>query len=365
MKMSSAGMMAVLTAFLLGVHGSVGADSGVFVTTTDFETGSAAFLGAGSLDPEVDLLTIHGDAYAEYHDGRVYVLNRLGQDNILVLEMGDWRTPALQFSVGNGSNPYDIEFAGAGKAYVSRYASPGLLIVDPRDGSGLGEIDLSGFADGDGIPEMAEMVIVGSRLYVACQRLDRNGSWGPVEDGVLVVVDMETDALVDVDPAADGVQGIELAGRNPNSLIAVGQRIVVAGSADFGDRAGGIEIVDATISASGGLVVSEETLGGDITALALYTATRGYVIITDADFVNSVRPVDLASGTVGEPLAGHSGGFSPDLAVDGERLIVADRGTFSEPDKAGLLIYDAASGELIAGPISTVLPPYNISALAD
>ena len=47
-----------------------------------------------------------------------------------------------------------------------------LLIVDPRDGRELGTVDLSLFGDEDGLPEMAEMAVVGSRLYIACQLLN-------------------------------------------------------------------------------------------------------------------------------------------------------------------------------------------------
>ena len=89
--------------------------SPLFVTTTNFETGSTAFLEAGAEEAEVNLLTIHGDAVARFQRGKIYVINRLGQDNILVLDPGDLRRPELQFSVGNGSNPYDIEVVSESK----------------------------------------------------------------------------------------------------------------------------------------------------------------------------------------------------------------------------------------------------------
>ena len=47
-----------------------------------------------------------------------------------MLDPGDLRRPELQFSVGNGSNPYDIEVVSESKAYVSRLAMTELLIVD-------------------------------------------------------------------------------------------------------------------------------------------------------------------------------------------------------------------------------------------
>jgi len=354
-----------LAGMAVALNSDAGAEQGLFVVTTDFQTGSTAFLAPKSQTPETNLLTIHSDAVARYYDGRVYVINRLGQDNILVLDEADLRTPLIQFSVGNGTNPQDIEFAGPDKAYVSRLASTSVLVVNPQDGTQLGEIDLSGFADGDGFPEISEMAMVGSRLYVACQRLDQNSGFVPTDVSYLVVVDAETDAVIDVDPEAEGVQGIPLAATNPNKIVAVGQQIIVSAMGGFGDREGGVEVVDAVDYASSGLVISEADLGGDITFLAMVSSTRGFAIVSDENFVNWLKPVDLASGAVGAALAGHSGGFTPSMVVDGARLIVADRGTFSDPDAAGLLIYDAVSGKKTAGPIPVGLPPLDIAVLGD
>ena len=344
---------------------SSSAQSDLLVITTDFSTGSTAFLAANATEAEVNLLGIHSDAVGHYHDGRVYIVNRLGQDNILVLDAMDLRTPLTQFSVGNGANPHDIEIVAPDKAYVTRYDTASLLIVNPQDGAELGEIDLSAFADADGLPEVAQIVRVGNRLYLSCQRLDRNGGWGPADVSYLIVVDLATDALVDVDLDAEGVQGIALSAANPNSMAVVGEQIAVGVVAGFGDRAGGVEIVDTATNRSLGLVVSEEDLGGDITSMVLVDQNRGYAVVADENFANSVRPFDLSSGTVGAPLENISGGFIPSLAVDGDRLIVADRGSFADPASAGLRFYDAATGAFLRGPIDTGLPPANIVVLGD
>ena len=357
--------ISILAAALLLLANSSSAQSDLFVITTDFSTGSTAFLAANAAEAEVNLLGIHSDAVAHYHDGRVYVVNRWGQDNILVLDAMDLRTPLTQFSVGNGANPHDIEIVAPDKAYISRYDAASLLIVNPQDGAELGQIDLSAFADADGLPEVSQIVRVGDRLYLSCQRLDRNGSWGPADVSYLIVVDLATDALVDVDPDAEGVQGIALSAGNPNSMAVVGEQIAVGVVVNFGDRAGGVEIVDTATNRSLGLAVTEEDLGGDITSMVLVDQNRGYAVVADENFANSVRPFDLSSGTVGAPLENISGGYIASLAVDGDRLIVADRGSFDDPDSAGLKFYDAATGAFLRGPIDTGLPPANIVVLGD
>ena len=274
----------------------------LFVTTTDYATGSTAFLASGAAEAEVNLLGIHSDASGYYHDGRIYVVNRLGQDNILVLDAMDLRTPLNQFSVGNGTNPHDIEIVAPDKAYVTRYDDATLLVVNPQSGDPLGEIDLSAFADADGLPEVSQIVRVGDRLYLSCQRLDRNGGWGPADQSFLIVIDIATDAIIDVDPAAAGIQGILLSSTNPNELAVIGDQIVVGVVAGFGDRAGGVEIVDTRSNRSLGLVVSEENLGGDITGMVMVNASRGYAIVSDENFANSVKSFDLLTGTVSAPL---------------------------------------------------------------
>jgi hypothetical protein len=352
-----------LALFALGTNAL--AQSSLFITTTDFASGSAAFVPAGADQAEANLLNLHSDAVVRYYQGRIYIVNRLGQDNVLILDESDPRTPVLQFSTGNGTNPHDIEFASPTKAYISRYDDTQVLIVNPQDGSELGTIDLGAFADSDGLPEMSQMALVGNRLYIACQVQDRDNGFAPAPQGLLVVVDIATDQLVDMDPAQDGIQAWSLTGGNPTSVIAAGNSLVIAEISGFGDTAGGIEVLDLASETSRGLVVSEVNLGGDINSLTLADAGRGYAVVTDANFANFVRPFDLGTGQVSAPLENHSTGFTPSLAVDGNRLYVADRGTFSDPDAGGLLIYDTATNQLVAGPIATGLPPNDIAVLSD
>ena len=101
--------------------------------------------------------------------------------------------------MGNGTNPQDIEVVAADKAYVTLYERSEVLVVDPRDGTEIDRIDLSAFADADGLPEIADIARVGQRLYVSCQRLDRNATWGPADDSFFAVIDIDSNAI-DIDP---------------------------------------------------------------------------------------------------------------------------------------------------------------------
>ena len=62
-------------------------------------------------------------------------------------------------------------------------------------------------------------------------------------------------------------------------------------------------------------------------------------------------------------MSGLSGGFISSVVVDGNRVIVGDRGSFSDPTAAGLKFYDVEAGMLIGEPIDTGLPPASIVPL--
>jgi DNA-binding beta-propeller fold protein YncE len=62
---------------------------------------------------------IHSDAVVRTHDGTVYVINRLGGDNVQAIDPTMGYATRWQCSVDNGSNPHDLAFAAADKAYVT------------------------------------------------------------------------------------------------------------------------------------------------------------------------------------------------------------------------------------------------------
>src|SRR5207244_352404 len=65
---------------------------------------------------------------------------------------------------------------GARKGYVTRYGGRDLWVVDPAARRcrrfHTGSIDLGAFADADGLPEMDQMALVGSRPFVTLQPPD-------------------------------------------------------------------------------------------------------------------------------------------------------------------------------------------------
>ena len=331
------------------------------MTTTDYNSGNLSSLDLQTQVATLDHLTIHSDATVRVYRDQVYVINRLGQDNVIVLDSGDLKTPLTQYSTGNGSNPHDMAFASGDKAYISRYGRTQLLIVNPATGDSLGAVDLSGFADADGLPEMSQLALYGNRLFVACQRLDRDNGWVPTDASAIAVIDVATDQVVDVDGNAAGVQGIAMAGKNPAGAAQRGDKWLLSHVNLFADLAdGGIEVIDLANLRSEGIALGEMALGGNLSSLTMVSDSEGYIVVTDANFANMVKRFDLATQSV-SGLEGLSGGFVPGLGAFAGQLYVLDRGSVADPASAGVKIFDVNTNQLVAGPISTGLPPSSIA----
>ncbi|HKQ57886.1 MAG TPA: hypothetical protein VJY35_08445 [Candidatus Eisenbacteria bacterium] len=336
--------------------GVLGTDQ-AYIVTTDFTTGALSVIDLDTRAVTPNVAPIHSDATLRTYNGLIYVLNRFGQDNVQIIDPLDNFATRRQFSTGNGSNPQDIAFLSPVKAYVSRYGSADLLIIDPRDGAQRGVISLAGLADGDGLPEMAQMTLVGPYLYVACQRLTNFFAANP---SVIAIIDTRTDRLVDAVPLTPGVQGIPLAGRNPFSDLvydAAANELLVACAGDFGVTDGGIERINVSTRQSLGFAVTEAAVAGDIVDLAWNTAAHSYAVVSDAGFNTSLIAWNTAGAVLDTVYA--PGGFSiADVAVNNRAEVYVCDSQLATP---GVRVFRAVADTLLAGPIVTGLPPNQVA----
>lgn len=328
----------------------------------DFGTGGLAELSVEDLGVlQHRIGTVDADSVIRVLDDRVFVMNRFDGSSVQEIDRDGSLGTLWRCSVGAGSNPHDLVVVAPNKAYVSRYDATAIAIVDPSVGPSCagfvtGSIDLSASADADGIPEMDQMLLVGNRLFVAVQRLDRDDLFRPATNGALVVIDTTTDQIVDT---------IELAISNPfaetKGLLydARRDRILVGGPgtlfSDLDD--GGIEAVDATGLVSLGVLLDGEELGGDLMDFVMLGSERGYAIVADESFVARVVEIDLQSGVIGAPLVTSSQNLSDVEATADGKLWVVDRDCFDP----GLRVFAVGTHtELTTEPIYPGLTPFNI-----
>jgi DNA-binding beta-propeller fold protein YncE len=353
----------VLFGFVFLFPCSIAATEYAFVTTSDYSTGSSSVIYLdGSYTTLVDVEELHSDAVSRYYEGLIYVVNRMGGDNIQVLDPGDGFSTIRQFSVGSGSNPQDIAFVSGTKAYVSLGNETEMLIVNPVSGAHTGSIDLSIFADGDGIPEMDCMILVGDRLFVSIQRLDRNMYWLPVAPSYIAVIDTNADTLLDCDPGTPGIQAIELVGTDPYKDIHFDPYtglLYVTCVGWWGIIDCGVETIDPVTLNPTGYMLSESNASGDINDVAVFSATTGYAVVTNASFDNILVRFDPSTGELTDTLYTPGGYWLSDIEISpGGELFLCDR----TPTNPGVRIYGAVTGlEIPESPIDVGLPPFDIT----
>jgi DNA-binding beta-propeller fold protein YncE len=333
------------------------------VATTDWTSGALSYItldGDMSSAPATtnNVLSIHSDATVKADGGYVFVINRYGQDNITVLDPADGLSLVTQFSTGNGSNPQDIAAISATKAYISRLGSNSLLIVNPATGAELGSINLSGLALSDGIPDMAQMVKVGTKVFVLLQNLV---DWAPAGPGILAVIDTATDTLIDADASTPGVQGVEISGWNPQSAAynAATNRIYVSSSGDYYNPAvaGGIDSVNPdTFAASS--VADKTALGGSPGSVAVVSSSKAYVAVSDSSFVNHIIPFNPSTGAVSASIYTPGGYTIGGIAVDPFGYLLVPDMSYETP---GIVFIDTLTNTVAQGPVSVGLPPYAVA----
>ncbi|NQZ07518.1 MAG: cadherin repeat domain-containing protein [Algicola sp.] len=174
-----------------------------------------------------------------YHIGR-YQIDTITKYNVANLTDYDW-SHSTNVTEDIDSNPYSITFVSENKAYLIRYGSAKVWIVNPSaqqfEDFYLGELDLTEYVlpgNENGIPRASAAVINDGKLYIAIQRLTDSWAAAPA---YIAVFDTATDDEIETNANADDtVKGIPLAGQNPleNSLISFNDKVYVTTQGGFG-----------------------------------------------------------------------------------------------------------------------------------
>lgn len=330
------------------------------VLTSDGRTGSYAVVDLATrlVFQELWRAGVQQDAIARVFKNRVYVLNRSGNASLQVLtpSRGFLTPPSGEFPLGNDTAPQDIVFLSATKAYVSRLASPTLLVIDPTTLARLSDINLSTLVqpnDPDGAPEPAAMLIHNSLLYIALRHLDRTQAAQPaIARGTVAVFDTATDRLVTV---------LRLQGSNPASELQWSptlNRILLSTVGVVASNDGGIEALHPdTLTVDRLPVVRATALGGDITAFVIVSRSQGFAVVRTAQEAYHLATFDPSTGQQVARLTGTTPGLAAHLAINSQQEVY-----FSVTDVTtrtpGLRIFDATTErEITATPLPVGLYP--------
>ncbi len=212
---------------------------------------------------------------------KAYIIGRAGQyasgdGTITVLSLDALAgAPEANYSLGIGSNPYDIAFHDATKAYVSRYNVSDVVIIDPRDGTQLGTFVPSDYGC-SAYANVSYLHVVQtwngfsrleSRLFVAVQ-----DGWG--NPGKVLVFDTDTDTHLATIP---------LTLQNPNADLDYNDgQLYVSCTGDWSTPStAGIQVID---------VMTQDISGYTYPTIVLATATDlddDAVTVHDIEIVNN------------------------------------------------------------------------------
>ena len=354
-------------------------DSGAVIgtRTAGYDAGAHSVLSVdlpisanNELDPSSSSdITVIGGA------GHFYRILKFGTNTISRYAVDDPTTPVYTYSTQSAdeegqSNPYSLIEVNDQKAYVLRYGSGKLWIVNPSAATEaefkLGEIDLSHY-DPDGVPEMATALLQGDLLFVGMQRLD---SFAATRSSYVAVIDTTTDLEVDTGQSGEGFLGVDLGIRNVTGLRVNPDNGDVLAIAVGGYDENWAPMYDGGIVTIDALDFAVETLldDGDQSAapygqfggLTVTSGNRAYFTASTAWGSASVYALNPETGELGNdgvPVAGLESLNIGNITLDSRgRLWVARL----DAEAPGVTILDQ-SDTILVDLVDTVLIPTNIA----
>jgi len=341
----------------------------------DFSSGAYSVIHFDSsyqnITAQNNLLPTISDITVKAYGESFYPIERYKRDNMAKFGIKDPSGNIWQYSVGDGSsNVHDMIFVSNQKAYLLRYGKDKIWIVNPsattEDQFKIGEIDLSTYADADGIPEMESGLIVGNKLFVLLQRLDRNNNWAP-QVSYMAVIDTTADTEIDTGIQNDlNVKGISLPIKNVHSIKYLDGRIYIQGIGRYAssysdisaEYTGGIAVMDPdTYEVSMLVDDGNDTVHpyGNITDMAVDSQTKGYFIGYNGWGDDTLYAFNPSSGAVTGAVVDLMDKNLSCLAVDKNGYLWVGDSTDAE-----IVIVNPADNSIVAN-VNTDLNPTSIA----
>lgn len=340
---------------------------------TDF---TSAELVAISLNPDApagNLALSDEDSVAYASGGLGFVLER-STGAVLSLNPSAPATARATIDVNDSgeagpyaSNPHAVVVTAGTRAYVARYSSNVVTVVDVASGAKTGTIDLSAFLasdDPDGLVDVSDGVYdpVAQRAYLVLQRIDQTAI-GQAPDYVnacltshpiIVAIDPSTNAVVPLSDAGSGT--IELLGAFPETIVPdfANGRILVSEGGCYGDPDGGDSGarfgrgVESVTLASATPTWLYQTSNVDlVSGLILVDSTHAYLEVGSQWF-----PWNPTQTTVGDTAVAN---FPQAAFYDGAGRIVGLWGTAPDPGSDAGNAWSVVAMSTASGAFSTLV----------
>ena len=275
-------------------------------------------------------------------------------------------------------NPYTIVSLSDEKAYLIRYGSDKVWIVNPSvaaddiENFKIGELDLSGYnlpGTVGGTPNPAAGIIVDGKLYISMQRFSDNFS--EIGTGYVAVFDTETDTEIETNASdADTVMGIPLQGTNAarNGLVYNSGKVYVTTTKQFGSTdltLSRIETIRTEDYAHNSILDAtsiEGNTGSSIKGTLVVSDEQGYFYTSeyDANF-NELSTLYQFNPSTGEITGSDIGGNGTETisyaTLDSANIIWM---SIANPANPGIDLIDTATNSKIGNRLATEFNPSTI-----
>ena len=289
-----------------------------------------------TLDPETEVVTKgyyikDGSDYTVrsynkdvFHIGRFFI-DTIAKYNADALDTEVWSYTTQDTGDSTSRNPYDIVSLSDTKAYILRYGSSKVWIVNPQatnaDDFKIGELDLDSYIAEDnsnGTPNPSAGTIVDGKLFITLQRL--NDAYSP-NTAYIAVFDTETDLEIETNANADDtVMGIPLVGLNPlnGSIVNKDGVVYVTTRNSYSDTDLTLSRVEAITASDYSLrtVLTADDIAENTSAFigssAIVSATKGYLVAEETFFspyrvLSTVYSFNPTTGVIADTAVAETG----------------------------------------------------------
>jgi hypothetical protein len=259
----------------------------LIVANSDFTDGSitSVNLNTGAIDKEYK--TINNDSRVSISNKKSFLLEN-NVNAVTGFNNGKITSSNVFFNLntGDGSNPRHVGWVSDTKAYITRYGSNFILVVNPSEinGGTKDSIDLSTHVGGygtdsaSGVPHMSDVMVYDKHAFVAIQRLK---GFAAIYTSQVLVIDTENDSIVKV---------IDMELKNPFASSVRGKYWYLS-CPDFSGETGGVERIDLEQQISAGVVAREVDLDGNAMNFIATSDSEGFAVVGKAWPTNVLQKV--------------------------------------------------------------------------
>jgi len=323
----------------------------VYVIGNDYASGDLRWVDDKGKISKKSIL-FGGDSKLCTIDGNIYVLERTGSDDLVLLNSSREKVWTVKFDAD--ANPYDVVKANKDEVWVALRGVPKLVKVSVKKGKITKTVKTDAFANGNNpSPELVDLEVSGDTLFALFQR--STGGWDATYPaGLLAMYKLDNGDLLDT---------IRLAKGNPYGMAFAKGKLYVGSTGGWNalgtgmdaDEARGIEVVNIAKKKSS-MVVDGTKLGGGVWGFAVDAKNAiAYVAVMaswgvdeplvevnlEKKTVNTISGVSSVGGTI----------FYDDVS---ETLFLGSGATNS------YYTYSAGTLTEIKKATDDILPPYGI-----